>query len=361
MEIDPDATPPGPSAPDDQEEPPPLPPSSADDWGVGGKEEKEGKFAPPSKKKDVDSDAAAGPRSLGPPGAVGVDVVAGFGAMRDVTNDSGKTGITVISFVLGARYRIGDAFTLGARFPASTASIRGPQEGKRDDYNTYAIGNVELSGRYAFDLTRRLRLPIEAAIDFPSASGDLFAAASDQGARAQALVNQAAAYSRGWEENPLFEPKRLGLRIGAGVSYEKSALHIDAGTRMDIMVKTGGNPPTTDTGGVDVDVRTPTLTSVTGASVFYDFFDGKLSPGLRAWLAVATLPFYTKTKDYGGPQLVLEPEVASRILLDAEAAVAIKGVLGVIVPVSGQLGGRNLGGQDAGTANGVRLRVELQF
>ena len=352
LELDIDA--PRSPEPEKKEEPPPLPPAEADAWGVGGKDE-EGSYAPGKKKKveEVDDDKA--PRVLGPPAAVSLDMLVGLGAMRDVTNDSGVTDLTVLSFVFGLQYRFGESLTIGARFPYSTGSITGPG-GAADDYNTFAIGNLELSGRYAFNLTRRISLPVELALYFPSASGDLFADANDQGARAQALVNQAAAYSRGFEENPLFASKRMGIRIGAGVTYDRNEIHVEGHTRLDIMGKTGGNEP------VAAELHTPNTTWLTGGSFFYDFFGGKLTPGLRAWLAVTTLPVFSGTRDYSGAQFVLEPDVYTRIPLNAAGSLAIRGGLGYVIPVGGALGGgQKIGADNSGSTGGLRVHAEFQF
>lgn len=352
LELDIDA--PRSPEPEKKEEPPPLPPAEANAWGVGGKDE-EGSYAPGKKKKVEEVDDDRTPRVLGPPAAVSLDMLVGLGAMRDVTNDSGVTDLTVLSFVFGLQYRFGESLTIGARFPYSTGSITGPG-GAADDYNTFAIGNLELSGRYAFDLTRRISLPVELALYFPSASGDLFADANDQGARAQALVNQAAAYSRGFEENPLFASKRMGIRIGAGVTYDRNEIHVEGHTRLDIMGKTGGNEP------VAAELHTPNTTWLTGASFFYDFFGGKLTPGLRAWLAVTTLPVFAGTRDYSGAQFVLEPDVYTRIPLNAAGSLAIRGGLGYVIPVGGALGGgQKIGADNSGSTGGLRVHAEFQF
>ena len=352
LELDIDA--PRSPEPEKKEEPPPLPPAEANAWGVGGKDE-EGSYAPGKKKKVEEVDDDRTPRVLGPPAAVSLDMLVGLGAMRDVTNDSGVTDLTVLSFVFGLQYRFGESLTIGARFPYSTGSITGPG-GAADDYNTFAIGNLELSGRYAFDLTRRISLPVELALYFPSASGDLFADANDQGARAQALVNQAAAYSRGFEENPLFASKRMGIRIGAGVTYDRNEIHVEGHTRLDIMGKTGGNEPVAD------ELHTPNTTWLTGASFFYDFFGGKLTPGLRTWLAVTTLPVFAGTRDYSGAQFVLEPDVYTRIPLNAAGSLAIRGGLGYVIPVGGALGGgQKIGADNSGSTGGLRVHAEFQF
>jgi hypothetical protein len=352
MELDLDA----PKPPEKKEEPPPLPPAEAGAWGVGGKDE-EGHFVPGANKKKVEeADDDKGPRVLGPPGAGSIDMVIGFGGMHDITKGGDVTKFTLLSLVFGAQYRFGESLTLGARFPYSTGSIKGPASGAGDDFNTFAVGNLELSGRYSIELTRRLSLPIDLAIYFPTASGDLFAASGDQGEVAQALVNQAAAYSRGFEENPLFASKRMGIRVGAGVAYDKNQIHVEGHTRLDIMGKTGGNLPTGTTG-----LHTPNTTWLTGASFSYDFFGGKLTPGLRAWLAVTTLPVYAGTRDDSGAQFVLEPSIYTRFPLNTSGSLALRGGLGYVLPIAGTLGGGQGGATESTSTGGLRVHAEFQF
>ena len=356
MEFDPDAPPP---PPPEKKEAPPLPPADPDAWGVGGKDE-EGKFVPGKPKGAATTEDDGGPRVLGLPGAGSIDMVVGFGSMRDVTNDIDLTKLTVLSFVFGFQFRLGDSLTLGARFPYSTGSIEGPK-GAIDDFNTFAVGNLEVSGRYDIELTRRLTLPIEAAIYFPTASGDLFADSNDQGARAQALLNQAASYSRGFEENPLFASKRMGIRFGGGVAYEKREVHIEGHTRLDIMGKTGGNAPAS-IDGIVPELHSPNTTWLTGGSFFYDLLGGKITPGVRAWLAVTTLPVFAGTRDYSGAQLVLEPDVYGRLPLNALGSLVLRGGLGYVLPIAGALGGgQKIGAQDSGSVGGLRVHAELQF
>ena len=94
LEIDPDAQP-SPPPEEKPAEPPPLPEAAPGTWGVGGKEE-EGRFAPGGKtgtlkeQEEAEREAAEEkkPVDLGPPGAVTVDTVIGFGKMRDVVADA---------------------------------------------------------------------------------------------------------------------------------------------------------------------------------------------------------------------------------------------------------------------------------
>jgi hypothetical protein len=71
-----------------------------------------------------------------------------------IVERGGATEITSISFVGGLAYRFGETWTVSVRVPFSWASITGPQEGPGDDYAAAQIGNVELTVRPSFRLTR---------------------------------------------------------------------------------------------------------------------------------------------------------------------------------------------------------------
>lgn len=366
LEIDPDA-PPSPPPEEKPAEPPPLPEAPPGTWGVGGKEE-EGRFAPGGKtgtlkeQEEAEREAAEEkkPVDLGPPGAVTVDTVIGFGKMRDVVADAFGAGdpasITAISLVFGLSYRFGQTWTVGARFPYSFATIDVPRaDTAADAYNTGAVGNLELSVRPSFQLTRRLRLPVQLAFYFPTAPGDLLAGLSTEAnvARAQALISQAAMSARGWEENPLLAYGRISLSPGVGLTYDRGPLHGAVSTRLDLMLRSGG----TEVGAVegqpvDSEVRDPAVTWLLGGSASYDFLDGKLSPGLRAWLAYSSQPLRAGEVDYSGAQFVVEPQVNSRIPLTGRFS--LRAGAGFILPLGG-----HLGGADAASVMGARLLVGL--
>jgi hypothetical protein len=373
-EFDPDAKP---------AEPPPLPPVQPGQWGVGGKEE-EGRFAPPAKKskeeeerKKKEEEAAKKPLPLPPPRDVWIDTVVGFGTVRDVTNetggtDNGRTRTTGASFVFGFSWRFGDTWAIQARMPFIRASVNGPA----GPFNTFAIGNLELAAKPTFQLTRRLRLPAQVAIYLPIAQGDYFPdpTASDKKVPvAQAQLNQVASYARGWEEMPLFASKRFGIRLGAGVVYTRETseatasenpalaggLTLAAGANLDLMLKTGGGDAYT--GFV---ASSPSVAVTTYASAHWAFFDGKLEPGLRAWLTAASLPVYVGTKEFvgrddSGPQFVIEPQINGRFPVVKDKSMAVKAGIGFILPVSGTLGGGHAP-LDA-SIKGFRIHAGFQF
>ncbi len=366
MEVDPDAKPP---------EEKPLPPADPNQWGTGGKDD-EGKFAPGGEKKEKADEAKAKAKvevkveepkaDLGPDRLVSLDWVSGFGSIHDITNaraagNGGKTAVTSMSFLVSFSWRFADIWTVGARFPFSQANITGPM-GTTDVAQTVAPGNLELYVRPSFELRPHLRLPAELALYFPSAQGDLFGdISSDHVAPFQALVNQAASASRGWEDMALFAPHRFGIRAAAGINYDTTSIHFAGGTGFDVMARVGGNDPGMGNGGGTTGlVRNPAFAWVTKASFFYSFAVGPgfIEPGLRAWLVYAQLPWYTQSTDDSGAQFVLEPAVNARYAVNEAKSLWVNGRLGFIAPVAGPIGSSPVVGA---SIKGFRVDAEFQF
>lgn len=362
MELDPDATP-----PPEEKKPTELPPVQDGEWGVGGTGDGDGKFAPGGKtgalreqeEEKAEEAKVKGPLKLGPPGHFAVEMVYGFGDIRVVTNDANATKFSVASFVGSFRYRFGDTWAGGIRFPFSLGSSTGPLDNATDDYSTNGIGNLAVDIAPTFHLDRRLSFPVGVSLFLPLASGDLFASASDQGAVAQAILNQSAAAARGWEEISLFASKRFGFDVFAGADYDREALHLGVATKLEIMKKTGGNEPISQleaaNQGALQDPNTNWVTSLHGS---YDFLDGLVTPELRTWVSVHTVPIRVgASKEYSGAQLVIEPRVKTEYPLDPEGKMAVTGVVGFILPVAG-----HIAGADGGSgAKGVRVQAGIAF
>jgi hypothetical protein len=357
MEIDPDAPPP--EEPKKEE----LPPADPNAWGVGGKDE-EGRFAPKGKtgslkgeeeeQKEAEDDKT--PVDLGHAGAAYIDMVVGFGEINELLNDaSTPTDASVFSFLFGAQYRAWDIWTMGLRLPYTTGQFKG---GGHDDYNTFALGNLEVSVSPSFQISRRLRVPVGLAFSLPIASGDIFAnPAVDPGSIAQAVVNDGADAARGLEESALFAYGRFGLIPSVGVTYDRNALHITAQTKLEMMFRTGGADPDVaiHSNHEGAALHDPNVNWVTRASASYDFLDGRVAPTLRLWLAVSGEPVSKGTRDFSGAQFALEPGVIGKF--PVSDSVAIRGGMSFIIPTGGPAGGQYFGA----SMTGLRLQVGVLF
>ncbi len=347
MEIDPDAP---------KKPPAELPPPDPGAWGVGGKEEADGKFAPQGKtghlkQEEADAAEAAKPENYRevPPRDFGLDMVIGFGEIRDVRSDSNPTKTTVASIVPYFVWRMSERWSFGFRFPLAKGSIDGPVT--QDEFSPFATGNFEGHLKSTLKLRRFMRLPLSLAVALPTGQGEMFPPAGNTDAKPRALLNHAAGAARGWEDQALFTPKRLSFVPKVGFTYDTRDLHFAASTKLELMIRTAGGLPASDDEGT---VHDPATNWVTTASFFYDFLDGKVSPGLRAWLAVTQLPDSVRTSDYSGAQFVVEPDVNSTIPIGK--TMAVRAGVGVVIPVSGPIGGSN-----AAAIRGVRINAALVF
>jgi hypothetical protein len=353
-----------------KEPPPPLPPVQPGQWGVGGKEE-EGRFVPGDDKKKQEAaeqakkeaEEAKKPVDLGLKRLASVDTVVAFGSMRDVLHDAHPTTAGGVSFVFGFSWRFFDIWNLGVRLPFSRISTTGDAGA----FNTFALGNFELMARPTFQLSRTWRLPAQISIFIPTAQGDFFPdpAASDKNVgKAQALVNQAASWSRGWEEMPLFATRRFGLRFGVGTTWDSGNFHANVGTKLDLMIRMGGGDAYAENPKVDPtipELRTLALAWQLGGSFSYAFLNGMVEPTLRAWVAYATQPVGMPTRDYSGAQFVLEPAVNGRFPVVADKSMAVKAGLGVILPLGGPLGTGGGGTAYSAAIKGFRINAGFEF
>lgn len=376
----------------------PTPPPDLGGWGVGGKDD-EGRFGPQGqtgKLKELEEEKKVEtgevPPNLPPPGYAYLDTVLGFGSVRVVTEPGEATEGTKVtptaSFLIGVGYRVGDTWSIGARFPISTGSVNGPDEpyweGRRDPdaYKQIAIGGVELEVKPAFILSQTLRLPVGLAIVLPSGMGDYNPDPESRAGIGQAIVNQAATGSRGWEDRALFAHKRFGIVPSLGISLLDGPIEFDAATKVEIMIRTGGEDPVENhpldasaaaAGVLQQRLRSVTYNWVTSAQFFYGIADGLFTPGARLWLAVANMGDYrendgteqvegftgvipTGERDYSGVQLALEPQIKTKVPFTDEKNFGLDARLGYVIPL-----GMRLGGADDAFVSGLRIRAGMYF
>jgi hypothetical protein len=342
----------------------------AGNWGVGGTES-EGRFKPSGKtgrlKELEDAEekervTAATPLKMGGPGNVWVDaVLAPSGSIIVPIQEVGPATAVApgVSFLVGASYRIRDKWEIGARFGVGSAATDGPRtpllDGARDPdgFKQIATGNAELSLRPFFKLTPTTVLPIGLALVLPTAMGEMFADPDSRIELARWNVNQASAAMRGWEDRAMWEPNRFGIVPSAALIYQRpmgagalaGELTLEARTKFEIMVLTGGKDPSVDptTKSAVGSVKDVALNWVLGGNATYSMFGGLLQPGVRAWLAYATPTSTLGTLDNAGAQFVLEPGVATAVRFNPQQENGTKfiGRLAATLPVGGPLGSGN--------------------
>jgi len=321
---------------EEEEKPKPIEIPDTGGWGRGG-EEPEGKYKPQGKTgklKELEDDEqerirdAEEPAELPPAGYAYLDTAFGFGDIRVVAHETDLTNITpTVSFLVGVGYRIGRTWELGIRYGISTGINNGPntptfaEARDPDSYTQIASGGIELAVKPHFELSRTLRLPIGLALTIPIGEGDTFAAHGERQKIGKVIVQEAAAASRGYEDRALFVHNRFGIGPSVGILFDKELgpgkLHVAAGTKAEIMVRTGGEEPPTGEqlgdGEAQGELQDAAVSWTLGGGVFYDFFGGLLSPGVRMWLAVATSPEIKGSVDPNKTSFVFEPNIRTHI------------------------------------------------
>ncbi len=323
-------------AEEEEEQPKPVAIPDTGGWGRGG-EEPEGKYKPQGKTgklKELEDDEqdrlrdSNEPAELPPAGYAYLDTAFGFGDIRVVAHETDVTSISpTVSFLVGVGYRIGRTWELGIRYGISTGINNGPdtpsfaEARDPDSYTQIASGGIEIGVKPHFELSRTLRLPIGLALTIPIGEGDTFASHNERQKIGKVIVQEAAAASRGYEDRALFVHSRFGISPSAGILFDKEMgpgkLQIAAGTKVEIMVRTGGNEPPTGAqlGPAEAqgELQDAAVSWTLGGGLFYSFFDGLLNPGVRMWLAVATSPETKGSIDPGGVSFVFEPNIRTHI------------------------------------------------
>lgn len=147
---------------------------------------------------------------------------------------------TTESFLLGAGFQVVDHFWIGARFGLSTGSV---PEGNGDNKFVSAFSNLELEGEYELELGEDTELALSLGIALPTAQGN----EPDEGASLTELADAvrhrmlqvAAAAARGYEENALFEPGRLGLIPRVQIIHHMGGLVLEPYLKLETLIRTG--------------------------------------------------------------------------------------------------------------------------
>ena len=279
---------------------------------------------------------------------IGLDVVVGFGktlAADQTPPDSlNATPVNLVdsdpvhpdSFLFSWNYEALRHLGFGARLPLVVGSIL------PDGYQSRpisALGNLELEGEYATDLSRRVALVYALGIGLPTAEGaqvpdttaDLAGKAFNASAYDRYSILYAAAASRGFEENALFFPNRFGVVPKVALEYRGwGGLRLEPFVKLENMISTSSDNARAYLGEL-----------VFGARVAYRVND-YVETGLRAWATVVVAGADE------GPVVVVEPELRLHFGVFGP-------YLGLILPVAGPLA------SDPSRFVGVRLGAVLAF
>ncbi len=220
---------------------------------------------------------------FGKTGVANQDLPGPLGAVNP-SNSVGQAKATSESFIIGGAVQLGH-FELGARLPLTLGSLD-PSTGEQSR-GTSALGNFEVEGQYEHEFNDHtygtfglgVALPTAQGTEVPANANQLNADATgriDQTSYDRYSLNQAAAASRGWEENELFAPNRLGIipRIGVG-THLVSGLTLEGYVKLENLIDTSGNA---EHGYV--------AELVPGARIAYRAA-AHFEPGLRVWANVA--------------------------------------------------------------------------
>jgi hypothetical protein len=315
----------------------------------------------PEEEEKPKGEKPAPPPTAEKPGAAGADIVFGFGKTGGATGPD-AVELSVVSFLLGAKYQFTPEIGARLRVPFATGKItyvgsvadKPNFDVQNEGYNAAAFGNIELAGNYTLSLGDTAKLPLELALAVPTSNGDRFAPPDDTPRGRHYRINAAAQASRGFEEDALFAPHRFGIIPKGGIRYKSGAIDTDAFVKVPVLIKAGGEAvPPQPPGGAGYALNSTVIMGVVGGGFHYGFMENKLDVGTRAWFSVRSNEYYDIV--YGGGnvtqpskfQFVLEPQVRAHFG-------AVHAVLGFIWPLGGPLGGDQ-------QVNGVRLAGVYTF
>ncbi len=238
--------------------------ASAEAKGPEGAKKPEGETKEGEKKEGAEhGEGEHGEEGPEPRFAAGVDLVFGFGKTNTVTtvlpgtlatvpeSTLGPSKISTQSFLLSLGYEVTKGFAVGFRMPLTLGSWSQPGTSTR---STSAAGNLELEGEYEMHLNHQMKLWFGLGLALPTAQGtevpknqeeldaEKESAIVNQSGYDRFAVNRAAASSRGFLDNALFEPKRFGIIPQVGLNYTVSHVLIQPFLKMENLISSSGNP-----------------------------------------------------------------------------------------------------------------------
>jgi len=227
--------------------------------GVGASVTVAGWAGPVAAAEEGEAKAAAGEEHAGEEhevGMLGLDLVLGWGKVPFALQNQPVAGVSAVtysrsdatesnvqSFLVAGSLEVAEHVGIGARLPVTFASFSPDGQESR---GTASIGNLELEGEYSAPLARGLKLIAALGVALPTADGQEIppgltnqpAGVTDVTAYDRWSLDKAAAYARGYEDNALFEPDRLGLVPKVGLSYRLHGLSIEPHVKVENLIGT---------------------------------------------------------------------------------------------------------------------------
>ena len=248
---------------------------------------------------------------------------------------SDSTESNVQSFLLIGGAEVAKHVGVGFRVPFTFAGFSPDGSASRA---TDAFGNVELAGEYTAPLGRDLRLVGELGVALPTAVGQAIpaglsqqnAAFVDETSYDRWSLSRAAAFARGYEDNALFEPHRLGIIPKVGLLYRTHGLSLEPYLKIENLISTSSSLTNGYVGEL-----------VGGLRVGY-WVHKEFEIALRGWVNVG----YAGADDDKKTTVAIEPQAVLRFG-------PVRPYLGVIIPFTGPPG-------DGGFV-GLRLGVDVAF
>jgi hypothetical protein len=154
-------------------------------------------------------------------------------------NDSVTSNVQ--SLILEGSIDVVEHVGLAARLPLTFAGFSPDGSAGR---STTAFGNFEIEGQYGARVAPRLRLVASLGLALPTAQGTELPTTLDQAQNVDApgydrySLSLAALAARGFEDNELFEPNRLGVVPKIALVYRSHGLSIEPYVKVDNLIGT---------------------------------------------------------------------------------------------------------------------------
>jgi hypothetical protein len=262
--------------------------------------------------------------------ALGVDAVLGWGKVPFAVQNLPGTGLQpltysradqtptdVQSFILAGSAEVAEHLEVGLRLPFTFATFSPEGSAAR---SATSLGNLELEGAYTVPLGRALKLVAGLGVALPTSAGDEIpeglafqpVSANTADAYDRWSLSRAAAFARGYEDNALFEPHRLGLIPKVALLYQLRGLTIEPYLKVENLI------------GTSTLLDASYVGELVGALRVGYWVHRRVELAMRGWFNVG----FAGTADDKVTAAALEPQIVTRFG-------PVRPYAGVIVPIAG--------------------------